>query len=616
MGIPRLIGTLEAWAIPGTIYGEHVVIDGPAFAYHILSVLRRNQISQPSGALLGRIAIKWLDELASQGVTMYVVDDGITYEIEEHNEANSRPRDALFFDGYLPSTKLSERMQRMVKASVELTQFRSSYPQGCPSKYVSGDHTTEPLLFTVNEPGRHVPSPTFLVPAVLDALRKCPRYQTLVHVVPGEADAFCATRLKSDGGVVLTSDSDLLVHDVGDGRVAFFRDIYAIEKDAEENQMKWNFSIFDTHDILSRNGLSPSVDARRLGYEIYRGGGHVGFNAVVISCLQAPDLTDDEAFKEFCQQYVNHEISLLPKTSRGDTLAVSSLDPRISEMVLQLGGWSREREREEDDIVMFLPVLIEDQVIGSAWIPSTPIRQLAYSIFTWLFAEEKRQWPPVMEYRRVQTIGQRGRGVNIMSKPAAQGVAKDLLKSMEKIKLFTGGTGITFWTLLCLATNIQECQEQEKQSHCLLVLEEARSSSPPRNFHNLPWGLIHFNAHLQASHYSFRILSQILSLVPDSDWGSIPEEIIKLRDELSQLPTIDDFPEFDKTTKFLRKMNELKVLEILGHLIDVPESKAQHTAETRKAKKRKKSREAIESASKRASKQKSSDNMFSVLENE
>lgn len=51
------------------------MIDGPAFAYHILSIFRRSQIYQPSGKLLGQVAIKWLDEIVRQDIKMYVPYD-------------------------------------------------------------------------------------------------------------------------------------------------------------------------------------------------------------------------------------------------------------------------------------------------------------------------------------------------------------------------------------------------------------------------------------------------------------------------------------------------------------------------------------------------------------
>lgn len=70
MGIPNLITTLEPWAEQGTIHGERVVIDGPAFAYHVLAILEGNGIVQPSGKQLAQTAVHWMNKLAGKGTIM------------------------------------------------------------------------------------------------------------------------------------------------------------------------------------------------------------------------------------------------------------------------------------------------------------------------------------------------------------------------------------------------------------------------------------------------------------------------------------------------------------------------------------------------------------------
>lgn len=70
MGIPRLITTLEPYAIFKELSGTSVVIDGPSFAYHVLHICRINDISQPSCAVLGETAVRWLDSLGQSNVTV------------------------------------------------------------------------------------------------------------------------------------------------------------------------------------------------------------------------------------------------------------------------------------------------------------------------------------------------------------------------------------------------------------------------------------------------------------------------------------------------------------------------------------------------------------------
>ena len=78
-----------------------------------------------------------------------------------------------------------------------------------------------------------LPKPPFLVPAVIEALRNSQDWAPLIQVVPGEADTYCAQDVRQNGGIVLTSDSDLLVQDLGaDGRVSFFWDVEYISSAA------------------------------------------------------------------------------------------------------------------------------------------------------------------------------------------------------------------------------------------------------------------------------------------------------------------------------------------------------------------------------------------------
>lgn len=65
MGIPHLISTLEPFAARGSLKGQDVVIDGPALAYHVLYICRRNGIGQPSYDLIGRTTLSWLDKLSA-----------------------------------------------------------------------------------------------------------------------------------------------------------------------------------------------------------------------------------------------------------------------------------------------------------------------------------------------------------------------------------------------------------------------------------------------------------------------------------------------------------------------------------------------------------------------
>jgi hypothetical protein len=72
MGIPNLLSTLEPFSQPSQLERRHIVIDGPALAYHILYKCTANGFLEPSYELLGSSVIVWLEALASHDVTVYV----------------------------------------------------------------------------------------------------------------------------------------------------------------------------------------------------------------------------------------------------------------------------------------------------------------------------------------------------------------------------------------------------------------------------------------------------------------------------------------------------------------------------------------------------------------
>jgi hypothetical protein len=68
MGIPQLRRQLEQYAERAVIAAGAVVLDGPAFAYHVLNLCSRlrpkyDPFEQPSYELLGKTAIAWLDKI-------------------------------------------------------------------------------------------------------------------------------------------------------------------------------------------------------------------------------------------------------------------------------------------------------------------------------------------------------------------------------------------------------------------------------------------------------------------------------------------------------------------------------------------------------------------------
>ncbi|KAJ4323191.1 hypothetical protein N0V84_004454 [Fusarium piperis] len=529
MGIPHLISTLEPYAVHRALDNERVVIDGPALAYHILYICNRYDIVQPSYQLLGDTTIAWLDKLVSRGVSV----------------------EAIYFDGHLPRSKRPVRMERMLK---NLNQLKASYskdPSGFSPAYLSTTKETPPTLFSSAQPlGKPFLPPSFHVPAIVDALQLCCRYASLVHLVPGEADAYCAQRLAKSGGTVLTSDSDLLVHDLGHGRVVFLRDIYL------DGQSRLACASFSPAHICEKLKLSPTSKICRLAYERKRSP-HLTLPQLLRDCVQA--VVDTAGYAEFCHEYLDHETAPLPVSTADTEIQIGSLDPRISELVLQLGNQDAQTNHLNGDII-FLPILLENPSRGSAWEQSTSIRQLAYTLARWIIPGSPST---IQEYRRVNTSVQKGRQVHMLPKEAAKVWAQDLMTLMSKASAESEGDAVQAWQMLCLTLDIRHCREEGKKSHVLQILEECTQQTA---FKRVSWDIIHFVAQLQAAYYSFRVLKQIMSLAPTEE--TMPE----LYSMLSSLPPLAEYPTIKSALEFLRRSGEAQILKIITRLVPLPDA--------------------------------------------
>ncbi|KFH42080.1 hypothetical protein ACRE_071780 [Hapsidospora chrysogenum ATCC 11550] len=580
MGIPRLISTLEPFAVRGPLEGDDLVIDGPALAYHVLYICRRNRIGQPSYDLLGRTTVSWLDKLSS------------------HSSIK-----AIYFDGHLPPAKLPVRMERMVKSTSQLNQFYSSCTGGRPGRHLSQGEETDIDLFTSQQPeNKQLLPPSFLVPAIIDALRQTDKYGSLVHQVPGEADAFCARHVATYGGIVLTSDSDLLVHDLAEGKVIFFRDIHLI---GGKSGLECLF--YDPRAICRKLGI-PIEDALRLGYEVSRAH-HASISQITRDCKQP--LADEEEYKEFCREYLHHETSPVPTTEDGTLLHLECLDPRLSELALQLGNSNLDGQ----DARIFLPVLIENPLLGSAWEQSTPVRQLAYTMYRWAVPG---QTSSVQEYRRVNMHQQKGRAVGMLPKDDAYAAIEDLLHLMKRVRMLGKDTPLSFWLTLSLVLDIRECQDREKKSRSLRMVGQSRTVPGWSSESNVSWDLIHLTAQLQAAYYSFRILQQILSLCSETTWESISPQVWDLHKELVELPPLTEFPDTQRTVEFLGRAQEFGIMKVLGEFVNVELEPETSSRKRSKTKKRKNGDEQAEVGSKRVAKQAihTGRNMFSLLSDE
>lgn len=453
-------------------------------------------------------------------------------------------------------------MERMYKSLRQLKAFQSGHPRDCSRAYLSPTSDSIPELFSTARPtGKPFLPPSFHVPAIIDALKTAPSYQSLVRLVPGEADAYCAQHLLQHGGTVLTSDSDLLAHDLGDGRVVFFREIY-----------------LDGNSQLACATLSPRQISKRLGFfsnDLCRFAYerkccfHSTLPQILQSCRKP--IKDVVGYEKFCQEYLHHETCPLATSSEGSLVPIDSLDPRLSELILQF-GLENDNSPDPRELKIFLPILVEDPGRGSAWEQSTPTRQLAYTLARWLIPGSDSS---TQEYRRVNTQVQKGREVLLLTKPIARAFAEELAAIMTQLNEETNNDDELSWQTLCLYTEIRESFEKDKKSPVLQVLQQPGDLLRDKAG-KINWEIIHFTARFQASYYSFRMLKQVTNLFPETEKDST---VVSLQNMLLSFPELPKFPDLEKTIELLQPTNRLRILEIIAKFIEIPSKPARQPSQ-------------------------------------
>ncbi|KAK4165971.1 XPG domain containing-domain-containing protein [Cladorrhinum sp. PSN259] len=558
MGIPRLKRNLEPFADKGVIKPCKVVVDGPALAYHALNLcsratLKSSPFEQPSYELLGRTAIAWLEKVEEYGL-----------EISH-----------IYFDGFLPTLKRPERTQRLIGMTKDLVKYHSSCPTKVPKERPHRFAERVADLFPSTWAGEaHVkpPPPAFLVPAVIDALRLS-KYDTFTSVVGGEADGSCASHIRDSGGLVLTSDSDLLVHDLGeDGAVVFFSDI---DQDVESKKLLG--PRFQRLNICRKLSMNPETGLSYLAFEI--------FSDCHLTVEQAAERSRrGEAIKLAKEEYDEFIATYLsPETALGDqSIPCSSLDPRISELALRFSKLSQsEPENEEDKLEMYLPFLLDSPSRTSAWESSKDTRSLAYSC---LLSSRKTSIRSVSEMRRLQSATS---GVQVEAAHPSK-LDQECATYIERIAKIRANlqTPSVMWVVLSIYQDIVMTADRGRGYPLSLELLAQEASGKLDQY---SWDFVHLVAQAQATCYSLRMLKQLASL------NAQPSAVTGLLHVLSELPSLQKFPtvhNFSDTLRLIREQGGLKCLtalcadfdDILPHIESIGRPQIKNTKKTKKRK--------------------------------
>lgn len=410
-----------------------------------------------------------------------------------------------------------------------------------------------------------IPVPAFTVPAILEALRTSERYGHLTHLVPGEADSFCADHVDREGGALLTSDSDLLLYDLGQhGSVVFLNDI---EITAEESEKPLVLT-YSQHAICERLSLEPGQQAMlSLAFEIERD----PYQKIAFWAAQSKKKHSANAYPaeyaDFISDYVKSSNTRLtiPESLR-------FLDPRVSEFLL---SWSEFLPTWRDNVgvgsaapqnvpktvgsVFYLPLLLDRWDHESAWGPSTWIRQLAYSLCTSTSFDDLM----VAEYGRTMSRQSNGQAVELLRGHEMTETARKLLSSCKMPTNAAAGPSALRWVMFCLMQEIVHASEQGKES---LVQELLRRASKSKGkLDPGSWNTVHLTAQIQGTLYSLRILHQILRCLGGplvtTTWPQLP--VAKLVDCLSTLPSIEDYPSITDVASMYGRLKDAGKLKDL-----------------------------------------------------
>ncbi|KAI6379971.1 hypothetical protein MCOR25_001868 [Pyricularia grisea] len=615
MGIRNLATNIKPYSQDCVLdSSSRIVIDGPSLAYHIISLCSPRQgattpFQQPSYYLLAGTALAWLQELERHGPTVA----------------------AIYFDGHLPRRKLAERLERSTKISRQLNNFFLSTPHGVSE--ITPRITSVEAVKLFSSDGRlatstpsgsgTLPIPSFAVGAIHDALRQSERYGSLTKLVPEEADCYCAESVRLAGGTILTSDSDLLVFDLGeDGSVTLFQDIGApAASKTPGSAVGFHTRTYTPAKIASRLGLPKAYGLSALAFEIHMDT-HISPGKLLEKSKKSAAIkANPKEYELFMEQYrlSPQDITTAAMLSLEE---MKPMDSRTSELVLQsLGPVNASASEVEastgeasNEIAMFLPALVDAWSRTSAWEMSTSVRALAYSIFQ-LAQDSVTKHSQVREYRRLVSAKPSGTLLDLPKGDDVEVSCTRLTEIITKIRsIMTSQDPSLAWSVFGLHEELRCSQEAGKQPLGLHVLTYwTNSDGTIRD--TASWDILHFVAQLNGLFYSLGMLRQALDLVAGR--MSFPSPALKdLSDQICHIPHITKYCSVHDVKDLPQRLKSSCGLDALKEIADLSGSIAFDDRPKLQGKSKKKRKRTADASGARASPKMASKprNMFSLLD--
>jgi hypothetical protein len=402
-----------------------------------------------------------------------------------------------------------------------------------------------------------MPSP-FLVPAVIEALRRSPQYGAITHIVPMEAETACAIRVRSlsSGGFILTGDSDALLYDIGAcGGVVFFRTVYQPLGDHAHLPNQLDCVKFYPQDITTHLGVPLS----RLAYEL----SHKKYNRLgeAVRACSGPTL-DPDLYSRFLDEHLGMN---LPSHAAEYAAYVASqlqfMDPRLAEIYLQFleAQPTKPHEATQSTLagpLVFLPPLIDCPTWRSLWSMSISIRQLAYTLISQTVASDVAV---VWEHVRVQSLEARGKPINILAADAAEAMVHRLLSDFKGISTALGVDSDELWFIIALYSELYECRPSS-----ILNLGLGRLNGLNLLELDNPYSTYvrYMNTLTHSVLYSLRFLAQALKIQPRHTTKEHSPSYYALQRFLNRLPLLDQYPTMEQTAKVLRGISLSRICSI------------------------------------------------------
>lgn len=375
------------------------------------------------------------------------------------------------------------------------------------------------------------------MPAIIEALQQS-RWHNRVEVVPCEADARCLDPTCTQYDIILTGDSDLVIHP-SPAKVVFFSEIKLRSTQRSKSSPMISGKLYSSHVLAARLGLAVS-DFPQLAYYLLQ--------SKQISLAAAADVLKSNVSMSDAQStsYQRHLQAFAAETSLAAIKAMSRwskplqtlagrADPRVSNLVEQC---LLSKRVGDSGARLYLGTIFDYPPRASAWQASTAIRQLCYSVLA-VYAGNR------FNMLEIDRRGTRATESNVPLLSANQTyteagrLADHIIVSLASREVYNNNTETACWRLLAIRSALffEHSSQRDlpgKQRVLNLMLGAQTQHS---------WEDLHLSAQAEGVLYSLRILKQVLEIVTEysksnKDCDPVHSTIIVLSETLKPMPSI------------------------------------------------------------------------------